>query len=130
MSLGKHILALREKYGWNQQQVAEASRISQATISRIERGQVTQLKSEALKRLADALGVTMNYLVDPTERLFSATVSDVSATMHYIAHVYHTLSPARRDQLRSFVQFLEAQESREGMNERKREAGETTTDGG
>jgi len=49
MSLGERVIILREKRGMNQKQVSDASGITQATISRIESGQVKQLKSEALK---------------------------------------------------------------------------------
>ena len=64
MSLGEKVKNLRKKKGMNQKQLAETSDITQATISRIESGKVNQLKSEALKRLAYALGVVMEDLVD------------------------------------------------------------------
>jgi len=63
MSLAQKVKEEREKLGINQKQLAEASDISQATISRIESGQVKEMRPQSLKRLADALGVTVDYLV-------------------------------------------------------------------
>lgn len=55
---------LREQKGLNRTELGIASSISESTISRLERGQIMQLKSEALKRLAKALEVSIDYLVD------------------------------------------------------------------
>lgn len=63
MTFARKVKEEREKLGINQKQLVEASDISQATISRIESGRMEQLKSRTLKRLADALGVTVDYLV-------------------------------------------------------------------
>jgi transcriptional regulator with XRE-family HTH domain len=112
MSLGEKVKALRGKKGMNQKQVAEASSITQATISRIESGWVKELKSEALKRLAGALGVTVDYLVDKTEKLTPSDIISSDTTAQYILSVYEKLSRERRDQLKNFVRFLEAQEER------------------
>ena len=68
MSLGVKVKALREEKEMNQKDLAVASKITQATISRIEKGQVQQLKSEALKRLAGALDVTVDYLVGAVKK--------------------------------------------------------------
>ena len=113
MSLGEKIKELREKRGMNQKQLAEASRITQATISRIEKGKVNQLKSEALKRLADALGSTVDYLVDRTDQLTPEDVLKADETAKHLFRGYEKLSSDGRKQLIDFVQFLEEKE-REG----------------
>lgn len=113
MSLGGKVKEAREKRGMNQAQLAEASGISQATISRIESGKVKELRSQALRRLGEALGVTVDYLVDKTDRLSSNDIVLSDATAQYIIRVYEKLSDARRWQLRDFVRFLEHQEAGE-----------------
>lgn len=66
MSLGKTLKALRQKKSLNQKDLSSLSGVSQATISRIETGRVRQLRSAALKNLADALGVTVDFMMgDP-----------------------------------------------------------------
>jgi len=48
----------------NQKQLSEAARISQATISRVEQGKIHELKSSALARLAAALDVPVDSLIN------------------------------------------------------------------
>jgi len=57
------IARLRAEHGYTQRSLGEASDIPYSTINRIEKGIITQLRSEALLRLADALGVTPNEIL-------------------------------------------------------------------
>jgi len=117
MSLGEKVKALREKKGMNQKQLSEASFITQATISRIESGKVNQLKSDALKRLADALGSTVDYLVDKADQLTPEDVMKADKTAKYLFRGYEKLSSDGRKQLIDFVQFLEGKEKEEEKKE-------------
>tara|TARA_B110000438_G_scaffold104892_1_gene103466 strand:- start:104 stop:1261 length:1158 start_codon:yes stop_codon:yes gene_type:complete len=67
MSLGRTLKALRQKQSLNQKALSALSGVSQATISRIETGRVRQLRSSALKNLADALGVSVDFLMGDNE---------------------------------------------------------------
>jgi transcriptional regulator with XRE-family HTH domain len=118
MSLGEKVKTLREKKGMNQKEVAEASGITQATISRIESGQVKELKSEALKRLAGALGVTVDYLVDKTDKLTPNDIIRSDAAAQYVFRGYEKLSATGREQLKNFVRFLEEQEEKKERGKR------------
>ena len=69
MSLGRTLKALRQKQSLNQKSLSALSGVSQATISRIETGRVRQLRSSALKNLADALGVSVEFLMGDNEIL-------------------------------------------------------------
>ena len=120
MSLGEKVKDLREKKGMNQKQLAQASNITQATISRIESGWVKELKSEALKRLAEALGVTVDFLVDKTERLTPNDIIRSDSTVQDILSGYMKLSPERRAQVIDFVSFLEKREERPRRARRRR----------
>ena len=111
-TLGDVLRAQREKLNMNQRQLARASGITPATISRLESGQVKELKSEALKRLADALNVTVDYLVGRTEHLTPDDVIRLDPLLEYIFHVYEKLSFKRREELMNFVRFLYEQEGR------------------
>lgn len=59
--LGKIVVSLRERKGWNQHQLAAAAGLTQSTISRIERGQVLP-DAFAFTRLAQALDHTPGQL--------------------------------------------------------------------
>jgi transcriptional regulator with XRE-family HTH domain len=103
MLLAGRILKLRMKLGINQKQLAEASGITQATISRIESGKVKELRSEALLRLARALGVTMEYLLDPNAKL---TTKDIVQSDPDAARILKLYSRLTVEQRRTFSGFL------------------------
>jgi PAS domain S-box-containing protein len=67
MALGQTLKALRQRQGLNQKSLSALSGVSQATISRVETGRVRQLRSSALKNLADALGVSVDFLMGDSE---------------------------------------------------------------
>ena len=63
MSLATNVRELREEMGMNQAALARKSNITQATISRIESGRVTQPKISQLRKLAKALDTTIDRLI-------------------------------------------------------------------
>lgn len=110
MSLGKRVEQLMIKKNMNQKKLADASEITQATISRILSGQVKELKPETLKRLAKALGTTVDYLVGKTERMTESDILESDEDAQYIFRGYEKLSAKGRAQLKDFVRFLEQQQ--------------------
>lgn len=110
MSIGQRIKERRERLGLNQKQLADASAITQATISRLESGQVLELKSEALKRLAQALGVTVDYLIGQTPKMTTQDTVSADPKAKALFRGYEKLSEEARDQLIDFVEFLKKQE--------------------
>jgi transcriptional regulator with XRE-family HTH domain len=56
VAFGQSIRALRRHTRWTQSQLAEAARVSQASVSRAERGQARDLTIRTLERIAEALG--------------------------------------------------------------------------
>jgi len=107
MTLGQRVRQLRAKRDWNQKQLAEASRITQATISRLEADQVTQLKSEALGRLAEALGVTVDYLVGRAKGPLAVDLPDPA--VRELVQTYERLAAPGRKQLVAYGRFLKGQ---------------------
>lgn len=56
LRLGRRFRALRHRLGWRQGDVGEAAEVSQDTVSRTERGQISGVSVPALRRQAAALG--------------------------------------------------------------------------
>lgn len=100
MPLGKTLKALRQKQSLNQKALSALSGVSQATISRLETGKVLQLRSSALKRLADVLGVTVDFLM--SDREVFAEIPD-SATQGT-----GVFPSTREDRFRQIADFLDA----------------------
>jgi ribosome-binding protein aMBF1 (putative translation factor) len=67
--IGARLLQQRQAAGLSQQQLAAASGVAQADISRIERGQVNPTVA-TLQALGVPLGVTLDYI--PTPELIDA----------------------------------------------------------
>ncbi len=61
--LGMRVSLYRKSKQMSQKQLALASDLTQATISRLESGQIDQLKSDALQRIARALGKSVDTLM-------------------------------------------------------------------
>ena len=97
MALGKTLKALRQKQGLNQKSLSALSGVSQATISRIETGRVRQLRSAALKNLADAMGVSTDFLMGDHEVF--APIPTAEAT---------SVAGMREDRFRQIADTLDA----------------------
>ena len=68
MELSKRLVVLRRKKGWCQIDLARATGIPQPTICRLESGDIKQPKIMTLVRIAEALGVSADYLASEDER--------------------------------------------------------------
>jgi transcriptional regulator with XRE-family HTH domain len=62
MTLGEKIKAERAKRGWSQHELSRRAKVRQALLSALETGKQADTTSSVLRRLATALGVTMDYL--------------------------------------------------------------------
>lgn len=62
MKIGKTISDLRDNKGWSQYDLAKNSDVSKVMIGKYERDEATP-SIQAAKRMADALGVTLDRLV-------------------------------------------------------------------
>ena len=110
MMLGARVRALRQQNGWNQKQLAERSAIAQATISRLERGAVKELKAGALARLAHALGASTDYLIGRAATVTPASLASADLRTRKMLSRYARLSASARRQVADYVDFLLTQE--------------------
>lgn len=62
MNIGKVIADLREKKSWSQADLADHCEVSRVMIGKYERGEAVP-SIDAAKRMADALEVSLDYLV-------------------------------------------------------------------
>ena len=67
IDLAKKIKELRVRKGFSQEQLAEAAQINLRTVQRIESGE-TEPRGDTLQRLASALNVTADELIDWAEQ--------------------------------------------------------------
>jgi len=65
--LASRVLLSRRDLDWDQKQLSEQSGVSRPYISQIERARKTNISVDVLFSLADALGVTVQYLMGLTD---------------------------------------------------------------
>ena len=65
--LGQRVLLSRRDLGWDQERLASASTVSRSRISEIERGKASNVGVEGIVSLAEALGVSVAYLLGLTD---------------------------------------------------------------
>jgi len=106
LTVGERIKQLREKKGMNQKQLAEKAKMTRATISRIETGQVKEVKSEALKKLAVALGVTVDFLVGQSEEMSADDIIIADDQIKNVMSDMYSLGPNPRQEVEDFVRYL------------------------
>ncbi|MHB0999634.1 MAG: helix-turn-helix domain-containing protein [Armatimonadota bacterium] len=106
MLVADNIKRIRESLGMNQKELADASGITQATISRIESGQVKELKTCSMQRLAKALGVSMDYLAAGKELPTLADIKIVDSEGILLYLIYRSMSGMCKEQLMNFSLFM------------------------
>ena len=62
MTIGARIKALRQKKGWSQRALARLAGVRHATLAELETGKRTETRTDIARRLAQTLGVTLDYL--------------------------------------------------------------------
>lgn len=114
MELAAKITLRRKKLGMNQKQLAEASGLTQATISRIENGEVTELRTYTFKRLAESLGVTVDYLIGKTSKLSPSDIIESNTEAKIVFRGYEKLDTEGKRQVKDFIQWLERERRKKG----------------
>lgn len=119
MLLSEHLRQIRERKGWTQNHLAEVSGVPQPSIWRLERGLILNPKTSLLRKLAEALGVTMDYLLREEEKPSFDEILRDDKVGQAIFRGYEELDDQGRDQLKSFTDWLseEAKKKREAGNE-------------
>ena len=67
MHIGEKVSGRRRKKNWTQEDLAREAGVPQSVISRIERGERKNPSIDVVRRLAEALGVTIDYLAGAYE---------------------------------------------------------------
>lgn len=104
MTLGEKIKDLREARGWSQHELSRRARVRQALLSELELGKKTDTTGQNLRRLAEALKVSVDYLLgksndpnrSPEERLRfagSASLPVTTSLERTVANAEYTSLP-------------------------------------
>lgn len=64
----QRVIALRKKHGWTTTELAKRAEISTRRAFYLEHGEVTNVSAVTLKRLAQVLGTSTDFLLDLTDK--------------------------------------------------------------
>jgi transcriptional regulator with XRE-family HTH domain len=96
--LGDKMRELRKKRGYTLEKLAELTESSKSYIWELENKNPPRPSADKVARIAAALGVTFDYLVDRTEK------NDVAeATDQAFFRRYRKMEPATKDKIRRMV---------------------------
>lgn len=100
-ALGTKIRELRKKKGFTLDKLAELTEFSKSYIWELENKDPPRPSAEKVARIAAALGVTSDYLVDTTATL---KVEDAEDQAFY--RKYREMDPAVKDKIRRMAKLL------------------------
>lgn len=82
LRVGATIRAARTKRGWRQSDLAAKARVSQMTVSRIERGQIPELTLAMLRQVAAALEIRLELLPRGRGAVLDRLLSERHSALH------------------------------------------------
>jgi len=116
--IGPKVVALRSKLGMSQKDLADAAGIPQATVSRIERGAIEQPRAEVLRKLAEALHVTLDYLAGRTSVMSGSDVVRSDPRAEMLFRGYGKMSEEEREELFAYFRFLDGKREQKARDRR------------
>lgn len=112
--LAAKVYGLRAAKGMSQVDLSRKTNIKQATISRIESGEIKEPRLSVLKELSKGLGVTVDFLVGRTDELTPSDILKSDPEAEVLFRGYEKLSAEGKDKLRDFLGWLREKEQKKG----------------
>ncbi len=109
MAISEQLRRIRERKGWTQNHLAVISGVPQPSIWRLENGLILNPKTSLLRKLAEALEVSMEYLLTEDESRSFDEILRHDEVGQAIFRGYEELDDQGRDQLKSFTDWLNEQ---------------------
>jgi transcriptional regulator with XRE-family HTH domain len=117
MRFNEKVHTLRRKLKMSQKQLAYITSMTQATISRIENGKVSNLRPSTLIRLSIALKVTVDYLIGKNDDM---TIEDIflsDANVRRFIECLKTMSQIQQNEIMRYTNYV-AQLKENGATEK------------
>ena len=102
--LGQNIRKYRKQKGWSQKDLSDAVDMDRANISGIENGERGVMSCVTLRKFAQALGVTMDALMEENEISFDEIIS--------IQEKYKMLNPLHKAMVEETIDAYLVKENR------------------
>ena len=106
MPISEQLRRIRERKGWTQNHLAVVSGVPQPSIWRLEHGLILNPKTSLLRKLAEALEVSMEYLLTENESTSFDEILRHDEVGQAVFRGYEKLDGQGKEQLKSFVEWL------------------------
>jgi transcriptional regulator with XRE-family HTH domain len=116
MALREKVLAERLKRKWTQTELADKVGVQSATISRIESGEDRDIKASTLRGLAEAFDVSIDYLVDLSDKWEPKDRTSLPPDARSLLERYLELTLDDQNKIQFMVQLLYVAKMREDMS--------------
>lgn len=107
MSLGTKLREIREQKNISQRELSRRTGVAAPTLSRLERGDFKSLQAESLRKIAQELEVTVDYLIGKTEQMGPGDYVAADKTARTIFENFDQLGKDEKGILLSFSDFLQ-----------------------
>ena len=114
MPISEQLRRIRERKGWTQNHLAVVSGVPQPSIWRLENGLILNPKTSLLRKLAEALEVSMEYLLTEDESTSFDEILRHDEVGQAVFRGYEKLNDHGREQLKSFVEWLNEEAKKKG----------------
>ena len=114
MPISAQLRRIRERKGWTQNHLAVVSGVPQPSIWRLENGLILNPKTSLLRKLAEALEVSMEYLLTEDESTSFDEILRHDEVGQAVFRGYEKLNDHGREQLKSFVEWLNEEAKKKG----------------
>lgn len=99
--LGDKIRTLRKAKGYTLEKLAELAESSKSYIWELENKEPPRPSADKIAKIAAVLGVTADYLIDPSDKL---QVEDATDTAFF--RKYRNMDPGTKDKIRRMVDLM------------------------
>lgn len=112
MTLGARVKSLRSLRGLSQNQLAKRVGVKQASLSRLEAGISNTIRGDNAVRLAQALGVSLDYLMGDREQSTAVDFIGRDPEVDMLVEHFSELNAEGRRQMIMFAKYLRAESAR------------------
>lgn len=113
---GEKIRQLRQKHRWTQKELAMASGVDQAVISKLENNFKGGTRIETMVALARAFGVATDELFVPAE---PTPVDPTDPQIDVMMRLVEDMTPAERQSAEMFIRFVLVQRKKQSKRKTK-----------
>lgn len=106
MTIGQKLKKLRKLVGLSQNELAKRTGIRQGTISRLENGIATSMRSSNVTKIASCLGVSVDLIIGDRDHGIPSDYIGHDTQVNELIEVFSKCDIISREQIMAFARFI------------------------